>query len=197
MIDLFIDHLLDAVGHTHIHLIDACNQLPKAFIVDYRTIGQKVIDGVQHKQRIPLGAFMDQGRQSSWKSIGRESNRQILRNGIFLEVFQRQFFALLPGQQFAFDGFEWMSGDDQLDRPIGANQHQMCGMTLSCQVRDQVQRRVIAPVKIFQDKHQRHVGGQHLQSLTHFPQHPLASRSKHLPTEQFTIGCVDQRRQLQ
>jgi hypothetical protein len=80
------------------------------------------------KQRVSLGPLVDQRSKSCRKLICRKSNRKELSNGFFVEIFQRQFFALLPGQQVPLDGFERMTADNDVHRTIGSNQHQLCGM---------------------------------------------------------------------
>ena len=74
MIDLLLDHLLDAIGHPHTKLFDLYNYLPTFIVLANQPLCHKVIDEVDHKQRIPLCSFVDHRRKLFRKLIGRKSN---------------------------------------------------------------------------------------------------------------------------
>src|SRR5262245_1698840 len=152
-------------------------------MLDNQPLCCKVIDRVDHKQRVSLCSFVDQPRKLCWKSIDGKSNGQILGNGFIAKVFNRQFLALLLGQQLLLDCLEGMPTHNQLHNPICPDQHKPCGLTLPCQVGDQVKRRVVAPVKVLQYEHQRQVCRQHLQSFAHLPQHSLTCRPGQFSTQ--------------
>ena len=62
------------------------------------------------------------------------AHRIYLRDGIFAEVVEGQFFALLLGEQLLLDRLERMAAYNQLRSPIGPNKHKPRLMALPCQV---------------------------------------------------------------
>src|SRR5262249_40491881 len=78
-----------------------------------------------------------------------------------------------------------------------SNQHQMRCLTLPREIRDQVQRRIVTPMKVFKNQHQRELGGQRLQRVAHLAKHALPSCAVDLATQQLSIRSVDQKRHRQ
>src|ERR1043166_3621557 len=105
---------------------------------DDQSLSQKVVQHVNHKQRISFRSFVDQRCQRCWKSIVWKSNKQILDNLTFAKVFETQLLALLLGPQLPLDCLEGMPTQYQLDRTISPNQHKLRRVTLTCQVCDQI-----------------------------------------------------------
>src|SRR5215510_14242720 len=99
-----------------------------------RPLRKKVVDSINHKQWIALGSFVNQSWELCWKSIGGKSNRQILADSCFAEVFQGQLLALLLGQQLPFDCLQRMPAHNQLHRSIGTNQHKLRWVALPRQI---------------------------------------------------------------
>src|SRR5262245_22078616 len=134
MIDLLLDHVLDAVWHSYFNLLDPYNEVPMISILDNQSLCHKVVDSVDHEQWIALCTFVYQPCKLCWKPIVGKSSRQILGECRFAEVFEGQLLALLLGQQLLLDCLERMPAQNQLDRPIGPDQHQLSSLTLLCQV---------------------------------------------------------------
>src|SRR5262249_38067595 len=103
-------------------------------ILENQSFCHKVVDSVDHKQWIALSAFMYQPRKLCWKSIGWKSDRQILGECCFAEVFEGQFLTLMLDQQLLLDCLERMPAHNQLHRPIGPDQHELGRLPLVCQI---------------------------------------------------------------
>src|SRR5215216_2775256 len=164
---------------------------------DDQPLRQEVFDCVDHEQRVALGSFVDQPGQLFRKTITRKDDGQVLRDCFRAEIGQRQLLALLLGKQLLFDSFERMSTRDQLRVAISSNQHQVRGPDSRCEVRDQVERRVVAPVQVFKNQHKGLFGSEHLQCLAHFPQHSLARSSDYFTAQRLAFCSSQQRRHLQ
>ena len=139
----------------------------------------QVVDGVDHEQRVALRPVVDECRQLARKPMRGEPRRQIFRNRLLAQVLEGQLFALLLGSQLLLDGLQRMPARDELCRPVRTNDHQPGFAPLPRQVRDQVQRRVVAPVQVLQHEHQRRFGRERLERVAHLSQHPLARRAEH------------------
>jgi hypothetical protein len=158
--------------------------------------GDQVVDRVHHEERIALGPLMDERNQLRGKLVGGEPDREVLPHSGLCEVFERQFLALLPRDEFLLHRLERVPAGNQLRRPVGPDQHQVSRPTASGDIGDQVQRRVVAPVKVLQHEHERRVGRQGIQRITHFAQHPLARGARRVAAEQFAVCGRHQRGQL-
>src|SRR5262245_6512474 len=90
-----------------------------------------------------------------------------------------------------------MAADNQLGVAIRPDQHESRGVTLPRQIRDQIERRVVAPVKVFEDEYEGKISGQHLQRLAHFSQHALPRSAKQHALQALPIRGAYQRRHLQ
>ena len=66
--------------------------------------------------------------------------------------------------------------DTHLTRPIRPEHQETGGGPPAGQQRQQIQRRMIAPVQVFEHQHQRPLGGQGVQHFGPFPQHTLPRR---------------------
>src|SRR5262245_59830970 len=119
MIDLLLDQLLDAFRYSDLDIRDVNNQLPMSLGFSDQSFRQNVIYRVNHNQRTSLPSFVYQRGKLGRETIAAESNRQILRNCLFAEIFQRQLLALLLGQQLPLNRLERMPAHNQLYRAIG------------------------------------------------------------------------------
>jgi hypothetical protein len=89
------------------------------------------------------------------------------------QVGQRQPVALAMQEQVLLDGCERVLADLNLDRSIRAQQEQPGRAGPSRQIGDQIQRRIVGPVKVLEPEHEETLSAQRLQRLRHFAQHSL------------------------
>ncbi len=197
MIDLLLDHLLDALGHAQLNLLDPGRQLPMLCVVHQQVFRDEVIDHVDHEQRVALCSFMYQLREFIGKPVMRKPDRQVLLDRLLVEIPERQLFTLLFRQQLLLDCFKRMPARDQLRGSIRPDHHQLRRRALRCEIRDQVESRTIAPVKIFEYEHQRLPGSELVQRVAHFTQHAFTRCSQHFATQPLAIRGAQQRRHLQ
>ncbi len=148
--DLSLDHLPDVVRHSKFDLVDVNAQVPTAGGTrDNQSRLQKVVDGIHHKQRVAIGALVYQRRQLGRKLVTREPDGQIIFGRRGGEVFEWHFLAQLLCEQLLLYRFQRMTTDVEFDIAIRSEQHQVSGPALRGQIRDEIERRVIAPVQIF------------------------------------------------
>src|SRR5262245_54125438 len=66
---LFVDHLLDIVGNTNLDVFDIHNNAPLPLLFRDQSRRNDEVNGINHKERIPVCAFVNQSCQSSWEHI--------------------------------------------------------------------------------------------------------------------------------
>ena len=187
-INLSFDQLLDRVRDADLDRVDRARQLPALFMRLDQPFGDQVLDRVHHEERVALAALVDQRGKVRRKPVDGEPGGEVLPHSLLGQVFEWQFFALPTRSKLLLHRLERVPARNQLRRPVGPDHHQVRSPTPAGDVRDQVQRREVAPVKVFQHEHQRRKRRQRIEHLAHFPQHPLARRAKCLAAEEIAIG---------
>ena len=196
MIDLPFDQVPDGVGHASQRSVD----LAVSGEPDRRTdqaCADQVVDGVDHEERVALRPIVDECRQLSRQTMRGKPHRQVFRNRLLVQVLEGQLCTLLLGSQLLFDGLQRMPARDELCRPVSTDDHQPRFASLPRHVRDQVQRRVVAPVQIFQHEHQRRFSREGVKRVAHLSQHPLARGPEDIAPERLPILRPHARWQLQ
>ena len=92
---------------------------------------------------------------------------------------ERQLLAAALKLEFVLDALQRMIAVDHLRGPVGAEHQQPRRPSPPREQREEVQRRRIAPVQIFEHQNERAFRGGRLQRFGHLAQHPLAGRSRH------------------
>src|SRR5215510_6181933 len=82
------------------------------------------------------------------------------------------------------------------NRPPGSDDEQARRFAPLRQRRNEIQRRVIAPVQVFDHQHEWSVGRQRLDRSDNLAQHPLTRRPENLTLQRFASGGVKERRHL-
>src|SRR5262245_10747009 len=95
VIDLFLDHLLDTIGHAKVYVLHIDKQFPTLFTQTDQSFCDEVVHCVDHEQRISVCPLMNQRRKLCGKSIVGKSYSQVLCNRFFAEIVEREFLALL------------------------------------------------------------------------------------------------------
>ena len=88
------------------------------------------------------------------------------------QELQPEVDPLPPPTQLLDHAAQGMPLEQHLHRPIRPHHQQPRRLGPLRQVGEGLDRRVVAPLQVFQDQHQRPVGRQHLQRLGEFAQHP-------------------------
>ena len=195
-IELGLDQLPDGVGNPDLDGVEGRRQLPAVLVRRDQPLGDQVVDRVHHEERVAAGALVDERAERRRKTVGGKTLGEVLRHEPLGEVFERQLLALLPGDELLLDRLERVAAHDQFRGPIGPDQHQVSGAAAAGDVGDQVERREVAPVQVFQHEHQRRPRGQRIQGLAHLAEHALARRAAGVAGEALAIGRRHQRRQL-
>jgi len=93
-------------------------------------------------------------------------------------------------------GPQWMVSGEHLDLPIAAENQQVCWFRSPRNGRDQIERRNVTPMEVFEKDDQRCLCGQRRERLCHLAQHPLRRQLMRLALDQRALFGIQQRRQL-
>ena len=141
---------------------------------------EQMLDNRHHEERMPVRALVHDLREPPDRGPevrpAGAPKRQILRDVRGREQLQGQFHRLAVQHQFLLDTLQGMPTHQRLDGPIGRQNEQPRGAQPAGQIRQQVQRGIVAPVQILQHQQQRAAGRQHLDRLGQLPQHALLGR---------------------
>ena len=115
----------------------------------------QVLHHVDHEQRVAFGAAVNQPRQPPRQLVAGTPARQILVDRFLRQVLERQLVTEAVRLQLPLDAFQRVLSEDHVHRPVGADHHQPRRIAAARQIGDQVERRVVAPVQIFEHENQR------------------------------------------
>src|SRR6185369_1243108 len=91
---------------------------------------------------------------------------------------------------------ERMPADDDVCRPVGAEEEEARSLGAESERRNQVDRRRIAPLEIIEPENERAFRGERLRSVAHFAEHPLAIRAGDASEKPFVLHLREERRHL-
>ena len=131
----------------------------------------QMLHDVHHEQGIAVRARRDQrGERGGHRPA--QSPGHIRRHVLGGQELQPQLFPLPPPTQLLHHAAQRMRPEHHLHRTIRPQHQQPRRLAPLRQVGEGLDRRVIAPLQVFQDQHQHPVGRQHLQRLGELAQHP-------------------------
>jgi hypothetical protein len=191
-----LDHLAQTLGHADLDLVQARSELPAPIALRDEPARGEVVDDADHEQRVALGAAVDDGGQLGGKRVAAKATAQVVAHRLLAEQLERQLLTPPLRLQLELDVLEGMLTDDEIDRPIGADQEQSRGLAAAGEERYQVHRGRVTPVQVLEDEHQGRLGRQGLDGDRHFPQHAIARGPQELPFQGDPIGAVQQPRHL-
>src|SRR5215469_5471410 len=84
----------------------------------------QVFDGIDHEQGIAFGTPVNRPRQTTRKMMAGEPDGKVLRDRIFIQIFEGQFVAQIVRLQFSLNAFEGMIAENYFNRTVGSNDHQ-------------------------------------------------------------------------
>ena len=79
-----------------------------------------------------------------------------------------------------------------VDGAIGREQEETGRLAPGGEQRQEVHRRGVAPVEVFEDEDERDLGGERLDELGHLAEHPLAGGAQELATEPVAVVLFDE-----
>ena len=89
-----------------------------------------------------------------------------------------------------------MPADDDVGRPVGAEQEEARALGAQSERRNQVDRRRIAPLEVVEPENQRALRGERLDGVAHLAQHALAIRAGDAREKPFALRLREERRHL-
>src|SRR5262249_20393933 len=112
------------------------------------------------------------------------------------EKRKRNVLALLTHPELLKEGPQGMPREDDVDRTIAPDDEETRGLRATPQHPEEIERRVVAPVEVLEDKDERTLCGESLERLGHLPQHPFLRDAEQIAPERIAIVSVDEPRQL-
>ena len=196
----FLELTLDDVSHTVRHGdlgeggVDG--QRPSPVHALQRALTEQIVDKAHHEQRMAVGAPVDDlGQLRRDRPVG-ESAGQVLVHGGPGQELDPQLLALPVSGQLLLHCAQRMRADDHVDGAERAEQQQARRLPAARERGDEIERGVVAPVKVLEDEHEGDLGRQRLKRLGHLAEHALPRRPEDLPLQPITVGCADQRGHL-
>src|ERR1051325_4898099 len=126
---------------------------------------------------MPLGAPVDEVPKRLTVNAIRKAPAEIGRDVAGREISEHHLARLLSRDELALHRLERMIVDDDLRWPIAGEKEESSGLAPASDHRDELDRRRIAPLEIAEDEHERSIGAEHIERLTHFVEQALAGRS--------------------
>jgi hypothetical protein len=118
---------------------------------------------------------MNQTRQTvPRKLMPREPDVEILCNGALTEILERKLVTQAVRLQLGLQAFQGVLAKDHIDGPVRADQQEPRRVAAPGEICHEVQRRVIAPVQVFEHEDQRVLGGDGFDRVGQLPQSALA-----------------------
>jgi hypothetical protein len=115
-------------------------------------------------------------------------------NRRFLKCRQAQFFSPTPRNELLDNPTQEAAIGVKLRRPIGGNDQQLSGLTALSDIGQPLQRRDVAPVKVFDNEHQAAASRRGNEDLSGLAHHPLSCGTLQLPLQRVQFGSIDQER---
>ena len=110
----------------------------------------QIVREVDHEQRIAFAPPVHQARQPPGKLMAGKPHREKLRDGFLGQVLERQLLTQAVRLQLPLDALQRMVAEDDVDGPVSADHHQPRRIAAPREVADEIERRVVAPVQIFE-----------------------------------------------
>ena len=129
-----------------------------------------MLHNVHHEQRIAVRARIDKRRERGHHRPPQPPGH-IRRHVRGRQELQPEVDRPPPPTQLLDHAAQGMPPEQHLHRPIRPHHQQPRQLGPLPQVGEGLDRRMVAPLQVFQDQHQRPVGRQHLQRLGEFTQH--------------------------
>ena len=130
------------------------------------------IEERRHEEGIATRTFAEE-RRDLGDGVGTESRLDILRDGISAERADRDLGTEATPAEFACQTVNRMVLCDRIAPPVRANHEQARRLASSGERVDQVDRRGIGPLQVFEDEHERVFAADRLERLEHLSEHPL------------------------
>src|SRR5262249_51491740 len=195
-LDLLFDHLSDAVGHAKFQIAQLNRQTPTAVAFRDQALRLKVVDCVHEKEGIAVRSLMKQRRQSVGQGVVNISPLEVARDRLLVEVLKRKLLTEPVCLQFLFHSLQRMIAYRDIHRAVGQNQHHPRRLSPPCKIRNQVERRVVAPMQVFDQKDERRRGRESLEDLGDFSQHSFRRGPDHRPLQALAVLVRHKPRQL-
>lgn len=194
--------LMNAGGH---HLVDRrelAAEDPSVVAPQNHVARAQIADDVAEEQRMAAGSPVKKLGQLPGKDVLWKSRIEILRHIILTERCERELDCRTAGRHLVNDAPERCARRRHLERSTAADDQEPRRLAPTADDLQQIERRGVGPVQIFQDEQERcvgivRVGIERLERFGQLAQHTLAIRLGHMPLHLLTLGGIDQRRQLQ
>jgi hypothetical protein len=119
---------------------------------------------------------MHQRREAVRQLLGREPQAQVALDLRRAQELERDLAAAPAELEVHLEAAQGMTVHHELDRPIGRDHEQARGLGAVGEERQEIERRVVAPVQVLEDEDERRVARETLERLDELEQHAGARR---------------------
>jgi hypothetical protein len=176
-VELALDHL----SHVGRRLDrQPAGRRPPPTVAHKHTALDEVVDHVHHEERIALRAAMDGpgdcARPRRLRAL--EPPRDVFTHLDLVQERQADLLTLTVQPQLLHDRPQRMVVRERAGRTIGPDDEEARTLGPPGERREQLERRVIAPVQVLEHQHQRPLDGHRLDRIGQLAQHALVSRAR-------------------
>jgi hypothetical protein len=165
---------------------------PTLVSLDDRSACEQVIDEGHQEERVAAGPLAEEPCHLVREAAPCEAALQVLRHGVDPEIVERDLATTAARQQSLRDCPQRMVRENQLDGAIGREHKEPSRLRPHGDERQQIHRRRIAPVEIFEHEDERDLGAERLDELRHLAQHALAGGAEQVTSEPVTVLLFDE-----
>ena len=149
-LDLFFNQLPDVVRHSRLDGGNGAPQLPRSVDTRDHAFVDQIVDQIHHEERVAFGPPVNESGQALVRRVAAKFRVQVLGDGLFGQILERQLVAEPVGLQLALDPFQRVLTQNHVDRTVRADEHQSCAIAPPGEVGNQIECRVVTPMKIFE-----------------------------------------------
>jgi hypothetical protein len=143
---------------------------------------------------VNVGGEPPEGRRARLAS--REALGEVGCDVLGSKRLEGKLHAAPVNEQLLLDGAERVLTEDDVGRTVGGEQEEPNGLVSPREVRDQVERRVIAPLQIVEPEHETARGTHRLERLCHLAEHAASGRCTEFLLEKRELATSHQGRHL-
>ena len=203
-LDLPLDQMPQALRKDIAERLHWLPQSPGSLLLREDPLRHELIEQRGEKERISVGDL--EGRcpeggwelvgGDGWELVGGETKREIPLHVRLGERPESELARMTARQQTSPGRSERMPADDDVGRPVGAEEEEARWLFAHRERRKQVDRRRVAPLEIVEPENQRTLRGERLHGIAHLAQHPLAIRAGDASEKPLVLHLREERRHL-
>ncbi|MEW6268572.1 MAG: hypothetical protein AB1689_04655, partial [Thermodesulfobacteriota bacterium] len=177
---LLLDEPADRRGHDARDVAERTREPPAIAVVDDGRRREQLVDEAHQEERVAVAAAVDDGRELRRERVPREARVEVRRDVARGEVPERDLLARRAGAQLAHHAPQRVLARRGVDRTVAAEHQQPRRVGAAREHRDEIERRVVAPVQVLEHQHEDLLRAHHEQHVGHLAQHALGRAAEQL-----------------